>query len=326
MFFYLLQVLFVALFSLIGYYYPPFGLKNQLWGLSFGAAAALFLIVFAYRLRKAELKFIWSGSLGLILGIIIGWLSFQLFSLISLSFSAFIFFKSFFLLGFPFCGLVVGILKPNMFAPLNLKEFLRGSSALTQSYVLDTSAIIDGRIAQIINSGFLEGELIITQFVLAELQFIADSNDPLKKVRGKRGLDIIEELQKNKKITVTILNKNYPGIKEVDQKLIILAKENNYKIITNDVNLSKIAQLQEVKALNVNELAVALKPVVFPGEKLEITINKEGKERGQGIGYLNDGTMVVVDDAKNNIGETVDIEVTSLLQTTSGKIIFGKKI
>jgi uncharacterized protein YacL len=242
-----------------------------------------------------------------------------------MSFSAYIFFKALFLFGIPVTGLFIGISKPNMFSPLNIKEFFRGSSAFTQSYLLDTSAIIDGRIVAIAISGFVEGELIITQFVLAELQFIADSNDANKKIRGKRGLDVIEQLQQNKEISVTILNKNIPGVKEVDQKLVLLAKEHNFKIITNDVNLSKIAKLQDVKVLNVNELAFALKPIVYPGEKLQTRITKEGKEKKQGLAYLEDGTMVVVDDAKSDIGRDVEIEVTSVLQSTSGKIIFGKK-
>jgi uncharacterized protein YacL len=250
---------------------------------------------------------------------------FQLFNLIAMSFSAYVFFKALFLFGIPVTGLFIGISKPNMFSPLNIKEFFRGSSAFTQSYLLDTSAIIDGRIVAIAISGFVEGELIITQFVLAELQFIADSTDANKKIRGKRGLDVIEQLQQNKEISVTILNKNVPGVKEVDQKLVLLAKEHNFKIITNDVNLSKIAKLQDVKVLNVNELAFALKPIVYPGEKIQARITKEGKEKKQGLAYLEDGTMVVVDDAKADIGRDVEIEVTSVLQSTSGKIIFGKK-
>jgi uncharacterized protein YacL len=154
---------------------------------------------------------------------------------------------------------------------------------------------------------------------------IADSNDGSKKIRGKRGLDIIEQLRRNKQLTVNILNKNISGVKEVDQKLVLLAKENNFKIITNDINLSKIAKLQDIKVLNINELAFALKPIVHPGENLRVHITKEGKEKNQGLAYLEDGTMVIVDDAKSSIGKTLYIEVTSVLQSTSGKMIFGKK-
>jgi len=322
---YFYEFVFIALFAMIGYTYPPFQGTSKTIGGIFGAAFAMALSLLVYKIKKTELKYLWSALLGLLGGVIVGWIMFQLFNLIAMSFSAYVFFKALFLFGIPVTGLLIGVSKPNMFSPLNIKEFFRGSSAFTQSYLVDTSAIIDGRIVAIANSGFVEGELIITQFVLAELQFIADSVDANKKIRGKRGLDVIEQLQQNKEISVTILNKNVPGIKEVDQKLVLLAQEHNFKIITNDVNLSKIAKLQDVKVLNVNELAFALKPIVYPGEKLQTRITKEGKEKKQGLAYLEDGTMVVVDDAKGDIGHDVEIEVTSVLQSTSGKIIFGRK-
>jgi uncharacterized protein YacL len=322
---YVYKLVFIALFAMIGYTYPPFQGTSKAMGAVFGAAFALSLSLLVFKIKKTELKYLWSALLGLLGGVIVGWITFQLFNLIAMSFSAYVFFKALFLFGIPVTGLFIGVSKPNMFSPLNIKEFFRGSSAFTQSYLLDTSAIIDGRIVAIANSGFVEGELIITQFVLAELQFIADSTDANKKLRGKRGLDVIEQLQQNKEISVTILNKNVPGIKEVDQKLVLLAQEHKFKIITNDINLSKIAKLQDVKVLNVNELAFALKPIVYPGEKLQIRIAKEGKEKKQGLAYLEDGTMVVVDDAKGDIGRDVEIEVTSVLQSTSGKIIFGRK-
>jgi uncharacterized protein YacL len=326
MFIYFYKLIFVIVFALIGYTYPPFRGTSKEFGAVIGASFAVFLSLLAIKIKKTELKYIWSSVLGLIGGVMIGWILFQLFNLITISFSAYIFFKALFLFGIPITGLFVGIQKPNLFSPLNIKEFFRGSSAFTQSFLLDTSVIIDGRIVPIALSGFVEGELIITQFVLAELQFIADSSDPNKKLRGKRGLDVIEQLQKNKEISVTILNKNVTGVKEVDQKLVLLAKDYNFKIITNDINLSKIAKLQDVKVLNVNELAFALKPIVYPGEKLYVKVTKEGKEKKQGVAYLEDGTMIVIDDAKNDIGRDLDIEVTSVLQSTSGKIIFGRKI
>ncbi len=322
---YLYKLIFIAIFAIIGYTYPPFRGTPPAMGAAYGAAFAAALSLLVYKIRQAELKHIWSASLGLLGGILVGWITFQLFNLIAMSFSAYVFFKALFLFGIPATGLFIGISKPNMFAPLNIREFFRGSSAFTQSYLVDTSAIIDGRIVAIVNSGFIEGELVISQFVLAELQFIADSQDATKKVRGKRGLDVLEQLQQNKEISVTILNKNVPGVKEVDQKLVLLAQEHKFKIITNDVNLSKIAKLQDVKVLNVNELAFALKPIVYPGEKLQVHIAKEGKEKRQGLAYLEDGTMVVVDEAKGDIGRDMEVEVTSVLQSTSGKIIFGKK-
>ena len=272
MFIYIYKLIFIVIFAMIGYTYPPFQGTSKEMGAVFGAAFALSLALLVYKIKKTRIEAHlerrpWACSAASL----IGWITFQLFNLIAMSFSAYVFFKALFLFGIPVTGLFIGISKPNMFSPLNIKEFFRGSSAFTQSYLLDTSAIIDGRIVAIANSGFVEGELIITQFVLAELQFIADSTDANKKIRGKRGLDVIEQLQQNKEISVTILNKNVPGVKEVDQKLVLLAKEHNFKIITNDVNLSKIAKLQDVKVLNVNELAFALKPIVYPGEKLQAT-------------------------------------------------------
>jgi uncharacterized protein YacL len=322
---YFYELVFVALFAMIGYNYPPFRGTTPALGAAFGAAFALALSLLVFKIKKTELKYLWSSLLGLLGGVIVGWIAFQMFNLIAMSFSAYVFFKALFLFGIPLTGLLIGVSKPNMFSPLNIKEFFRGSSAFTQSYLLDTSAIIDGRIVAIAGSGFVEGEMIITQFVLAELQFIADSADASKKIRGRRGLDVIEQLQQNHELSVTILNKNVSGVKEVDQKLVLLAQEHKFKIITNDVNLSKIAKLQDVKVLNVNELAYALKPIVYPGEKLQVKITKEGKEKKQGLAYLEDGTMVVVDEAKADIGSELEIEVTSVLQSTSGKIIFGKK-
>ncbi|MCP4156568.1 MAG: TRAM domain-containing protein [bacterium] len=295
------------------------------------------------KIKKTELRYLWSASIAVLGGALMGWIMFKVFSamvypksikidslpempMIMISASSYIFFKTLLVFGFPITGLFIGINKPNLFSPLNIKEFFRGSSAFTESYILDTSAIIDGRVVPITLSGFIRGELIVTQFVLEELQAIADSSDPNKKVRGRRGLDVIEQLRSNGQIAVTILNKEIPGAKTVDQKIVLLAKDQNFKIVTNDVNLSKIAKLQDITVLNVNELAFALKPIVYPGEHLKVHINKAGKEKKQGIAYLEDGTMIVIDDAKSDIGKHLQVEVTSVLQTTSGKMIFGKKI
>lgn len=322
---YFYKLIFIAIFAIIGYTYPPFRGTTPLIGAIIGGAIALALVLLALRVKKTELKYLWSATIGILGGVLVGWVTFQMLKLTTISFHAYIYFKTLFLFGFPITGLFIGIHKPNMFSPLNIREFFRGSSAFTDSFIVDTSAIIDGRIVPITQSGFIEGEIIITQFVLAELQAIADSNDPTKKVRGKRGLEVIENLRNNNQISLTILNKNISSIKEVDQKIVVLAKEHNFKIVTNDINLSKIAKLQDIKVLNVNELAFALKPIVYPGEHLRVLISKEGKEKKQGIAYLEDGTMIVIDDAKSDIGRTLDIEVTSVLQTTSGKMIFGRK-
>jgi uncharacterized protein YacL len=189
---------------------------------------------------------------------------------------------------------------------------------------LDTSVIIDGRIADIAETGFLDGVLVIPQFVLRELQLVADSADSLKRNRGRRGLDILQRIQKIATLQVQIVEDDFPAVREVDMKLIELAKLMEGKIVTNDFNLNKVAQLQGVEVLNINELANSLKPIVLPGEGMRVFILKEGKEYNQGVAYLDDGTMVVVDNARKMIGKTVDIAVTSVLQTTAGKMIFGK--
>ncbi|HXZ24883.1 MAG TPA: PIN domain-containing protein [Nitrospiria bacterium] len=190
--------------------------------------------------------------------------------------------------------------------------------------LLDTSVIIDGRIADLCETGFIEGGFILPQFILQELQHIADSSDSLKRARGRRGLDVLRRVQEMPGVTVRIVDDDFPHIREVDAKLVALAKKLGAKIMTNDLNLNKVASLQGVKVLNINELSNALRPVVLPGESLRVFILKEGKEAGQGVAYLEDGTMVVVDDAKRLISKTVDVVVTSVLQTTAGRMIFTK--
>lgn len=192
--------------------------------------------------------------------------------------------------------------------------------------ILDTSVIIDGRVAEIIGAGFLEGRLIVPQFVLAELQAVADSSDELKRSRGRRGLDILRTLQESSELDVEIETEDFPKIAEVDHKLVELATEREGRIVTNDSNLARVAEVRGVEVLNINELASALKPEFLPGERMSVTVAKKGKEAGQGVGYLDDGTMVVIEDAARDRGETVSVEVTSAIQTSAGKMIFGRKI
>ncbi len=190
--------------------------------------------------------------------------------------------------------------------------------------LLDTSVIIDGRIADLCETGFIEGRFIIPQFILQELQHVSDSADSLKRARGRRGLDILNHIQKNADIEVTITEEDFPHVKEVDAKLVELAKKIQARIITNDLNLNKVAELQGVRVLNINDLSNAIKPVVLPGETIRVFVLKEGKESGQGVAYLDDGTMVVVDNAKRCIGKNVDVVVTSVLQTSAGRMIFTR--
>lgn len=190
--------------------------------------------------------------------------------------------------------------------------------------ILDTSVIIDGRIADICSTGFLEGPLVIPEFVLNELQHIADSSDDLKRKRGRRGLDILNKMQKELDIEIIISDKKYKDIKEVDSKLLRLTQDLNGRILTNDYNLNKVANVQNIEVLNINELANAVKPVVLPGEEMLVEVVRDGKESGQGLGYLDDGTMIVVESGKKYIGKEIDVVVTSVLQTSAGKMIFGR--
>jgi uncharacterized protein YacL len=221
-----------------------------------------------------------------------------------------------------YMGIVIGGQKGEWFEPARIIAAFRDSSRLHQYKVLDTSVIIDGRIADICETGFLEGTLVVPQFVLRELQQVADSSDSLKRNRGRRGLDILQKMQKMTNVAVQIVETDFPEIREVDLKLIELARKLAGKIVTNDFNLNKVAQLRGVNVLNINELANSLKPVVLPGELMKVFIIKEGKEQGQGVGYLDDGTMVVVDQARKALGKTIEVSVTSVLQTTAGKMIF----
>ncbi|MFQ5457354.1 MAG: PIN/TRAM domain-containing protein [Myxococcota bacterium] len=190
--------------------------------------------------------------------------------------------------------------------------------------ILDTSAIIDGRIADICDTAFIEGTIIIPQFILQELQYVADSYDPSKRARGRRGLDILKRIQGQQHARVSIIERDFSQIKEIDAKLVALGQALGAKIITNDFNLNKVAELQGVQSLNINDLANALRPVVLPGELMNVHVLREGKEAGQGVAYLEDGTMVVVDNAKRYIGRSIDVTVTSVLQTTAGRMIFSR--
>jgi uncharacterized protein YacL len=225
---------------------------------------------------------------------------------------------------FGYSGLLLGLRVGKDFTLSGIVKAFKSRAEEGYAKVIDTSVIIDGRVVDVCEAGFLEGSFIIPQFILQELQHIADSTDPLRRARGRRGLDILHKIQKLNNITVKIVDEDFPKIKEVDSKLVALARLLGAKIITNDYNLNKVAELQGVTVLNLNELSNAVKPVVLPGEKMNIFIAKEGKESNQGVGYLDDGTMVVVDNARKTINQQVDVIVTSVLQTTAGRMIFAK--
>lgn len=226
---------------------------------------------------------------------------------------------------FAYVGAVTGASKGDL---LNLSAlgglFGAETNGKANQKILDTSVIIDGRIADIAETGFLDGTLVVPQFVLHELQMVADSPDSMKRNRGRRGLDVLQRLQKMTNLKVQVVSEDFPQVPEVDMKLIELAKVYKCKVITNDFNLNKVAHVRGVEVLNINELANSLKPIVLPGELMRVFVLKEGKEYNQGVAYLDDGTMVVVDNARRMISKTIDISVTSVLQTTAGKMIFGK--
>ncbi|MBA3927656.1 PIN/TRAM domain-containing protein [Listeria rustica] len=217
----------------------------------------------------------------------------------------------------------------NFFANRGVKkktpEEVKDEATAAREYkILDTSVIIDGRIADILATGFLDGTIVIPLFVLAELQHIADSSDTLKRTRGRRGLDILNRLQKEESIKVEMYEGDFEEISEVDSKLVKLAKVMQGKVVTNDYNLNKVCEFQNVAVLNINDLANAVKPVVLPGEKMTVLVVKDGKEHNQGVAYLDDGTMIVVEDGRKFINDTIQVEVTSVLQTSAGRMIFAK--
>ena len=226
----------------------------------------------------------------------------------------------------PYLGLVFGARKGEWLEPAELISLFRDARPHRRYRILDTSAIIDGRVAEVAETGFLDGTLVVPQFVLKELQAVADSSDGLKRNRGRRGLEILHRIQKTAGVEVIVSDQDFPTVKEVDLKLIELARALSGKIVTSDFNLNKVAQLRGIEVLNLNDLANALKPVVLPGEVMTVLIIKEGKEYNQGVAYLDDGTMVVVDNARSRIGKQLEIVVTSVLQTTAGRMIFGRHV
>jgi len=321
----LIRVGFILILSVAAYFFRPLNLNPWISALV-GVAAAGLMIVFELRVRALSLKRLFGAVIGSILGI----------------FGAFLFsavlrnsipaggvqelLQIFVLLFMAYVGLVVGASKGELLNLAALGDLFNSEAASggVSLKLLDTSAIIDGRIADMADTGFLDGTLAVPEFVLRELQMVADSSDGSKRQRGRRGLDILHRMQGNPQLTVEIIEEDYPQIKEVDLKLIELAKQLRAKIVTNDFNLNKVAHVHKVPVLNINDLANSLRPVVLPGEKMNIVILKEGKEYNQGVGYLDDGTMVVVDNARRLIGRAIEITVTSVLQTASGKMIFGR--
>lgn len=325
----IIRLLLMVVCSLSGYFiasqYHKFPIS--LLGLVAGLFLSIVVIQIEQVIRKLSLRVIIGGVVGTVLG-----LSIALLFTYGLKFMpglekqeilpwAYIYVTVTFILGY--LGLVLGSKKSEEFRFPRLHSSKEKDEKHSDYRILDTSVIIDGRLADICDTGFVVGSLIVPRFVLDELQLIADSSDHVKRSRGRRGLDILNRMQKSDDIEIDIVDVDFPKIRGVDAKLVALAKERGGKIVTNDFNLNKVAELQGIKILNVNELANTLKPPVLPGETMVAKILKEGKEHGQGVAYLNDGTMVVVDNGLNYMGKNVDVVVTSVLQTAAGRMIFA---
>ncbi|MBM7694332.1 uncharacterized protein YacL [Peribacillus deserti] len=289
-----------------------------------------FIKWFEESLVKAPITDIIFGSLGLLVGLLLAFLigfalnaiEVPIINTVAPILLTLLFGYLGFQVGFKKRDELSGLFKANKKKSSDMEE--EAENGKNQLKILDTSVIIDGRIADICQTGFLEGTIVIPQFVLEELQHIADSSDALKRNRGRRGLDILNRIQKELAIKVEIYEGDFEEIQEVDSKLVKLAKLTNGVVVTNDFNLNKVCELQKVSVLNINDLANAVKPVVLPGEEMNIQVIKDGKEQNQGVAYLDDGTMIVVEDGRNYIGKRIDVMVTSVLQTSAGRMIFAK--
>ena len=322
----LIRVIFTGILVAAGWILRPIP-GNRLFSAGTAALVAIAIILFELRIRRASLKTLIGAAVGSIMGIVgaflIGLLiSHQESGAVAPETKAFLTLSLMFFMAY--VGLMVGAAKGDYLELSALGGIFSDKTARRDLKILDTSVIIDGRIADVAETGFLTGSLIIPQFILRELQQVADSPDSSKRQRGRRGLDMLHRLQNNSSLDIQIIETDFPAVREVDLKLIELGKQLDAVIVTNDFNLNKVSQLRGVSVLNINELANALKPVVLPGEAMRVFILKEGKEYNQGVAYLDDGTMVVVDNARRLIGKNADIAVTSVLQTTAGKMIFGR--
>jgi len=319
-----IRLIFTAICVVAGYHFRPFSVSKEA-GSAAGFLFALAVILFEIRLRRASLRRLIGAAIGSILGIVGAYFTTLVLSHTSMPESTRSFFSLATFLIMSYIGLILGANKGDMLNLQALGGLFGSERSLKHSFkVLDTSVIIDGRVADIADAQFLDGTVVIPQFVLHELQLVADSADPLKRQRGRRGLEVLQRIQKMPHLEVLIAEDDFANVADVDLKLIELAKRYDAKIVTNDFNLNKVATLQGIDILNVNQLANALKPVVLPGETMRVFILREGKEYNQGVAYLDDGTMVVVDGARKMINKTVDITVTSVHQTTAGKMIFGR--
>ncbi|MFC1576663.1 PIN/TRAM domain-containing protein [Candidatus Omnitrophota bacterium] len=323
------RLFFIILGTFVGYYIGSvmgdLSVKAGALGGGVGFLSSLIVIFVELKLRRFSARNLSAAVFGLIFGFFMAWMMTLVIKLIPMDDKIYSSLNIIFILVFCYLGMVIAMRGKDEFNLIIPYVRFARQEQRDEIIVLDTSVIIDGRIIDIAQTRFLEGRYLVPRFVLRELQQIADSQDSLKRNRGRRGLDVLNKLQKDHNIEVKIHDEDFPEVKDVDAKLVKLAKLLNAKVFTNDFNLNKIAEIQGVGVLNINDLANALKPVVLPGEEMPVRITREGKEYNQGVAYLDDGTMVVVDNARHMIGQDVTVVITSVLQTSAGRMIFANR-
>ncbi|MBN3040958.1 MAG: TRAM domain-containing protein [Candidatus Omnitrophica bacterium] len=320
-----LRVLFVLIFGAMGY---SLGGEKAILLASIGAGIGIVIVLFETFARQVSLKGLSSAVFGIFLGLLIAWVLGETLNQLPLREDIPHDFidntKMFVTFVFVYLGLTLGIKGKDEFNLVIPYVKFKRQELKEESIVIDTSSIIDGRILDIVKTKFIEAKFVVPRFVLNELHALADSTDHMKRQKGKRGIEILHALKKEQNIEVQVLDQSIDDVKSVDEKIVRLAQHLDSKVLTTDYNLNRIAQLQGVNVLNINDLANALKPTFVAGQKFSLKLIKEGKEHNQAIGYLEDGTMVVVEGAKRLIGKTVTVEVSSVLQSSSGRIVFTK--
>ncbi len=320
-----IRIFFVIISAVVGYQVGAI-YQVEFWGIVLGFLSGVILIAMEAGLRRVSVRGLSSMVFGLVLGIIMAKLLTDILSLLPWSEGVHEIIRVVLTIVFAYLGAVMALRGKDDFNIIIPYVRLRRQDTRADMALLDTSAIIDGRIADISKTNFFEARMVVPRFVLQELQRIADSEDSLKRQRGRRGMELLRTMQKDPTVDVRIHEDELPGNVDVDTRLIQLAKIIDAKICTTDFNLNRVASIQGVRVLNVNELANAVKSVIYPGESMEVKLLKEGKEPNQAIAYMDDGTMIVVTDAKKLIGQNVKVEVTSVLQTQAGRMIFAKLV
>lgn len=318
-----LRIGFVIVASIIGLVAGE--LNGRMWlGLMLALCASAAAINLEIMLRRLSVWAFIGATAGLALGSLSAWL--VGFPLAAIPGADNLYLDVILYLLFGYSGLAIGLARGRDFSLSRYVRLLTGrtGAGVEMLRIVDTSSLIDGRIADVCETGFIDGPFVVPRFVLHELQLVADSSDPLRRARGRHGLDILQRMRNMSGIDVRIAEEDYPAISGVDDKLVALAKSMNGKVLTNDFNLGKVCEVQGVPVLNVNVLANALRPLMIPGETMRVAIVKEGKEAAQGVAYLDDGTMVVVENGRELMGRTVDVSVTSVIQTAAGRMIFTK--